>query len=55
MVQWLRLRTPNEGGLGSIPGLETRSHMPQLRVFMLQLKILRAAVKAQCNQINIFF
>ena len=25
-VQWLRLRT--EGGLGSIPGQEIRSHMP---------------------------
>ena len=31
MVQWLRLHTVNTGGLGSIPGQETRSHMPQLR------------------------
>ena len=29
--QWLRLRTPEAGGLGSIPGQETRSHMPQLK------------------------
>ena len=29
--QWLRLRTLNAGGLGSIPGQGTRSHMPQLR------------------------
>ena len=31
MVQWLRLCTPSAGGLGSIPGQGTRSHMPQLR------------------------
>ena len=31
MVQWLRLRAPDAGGLGSIPGQGTRSHMPQLR------------------------
>ena len=30
VVQWLRLHTPNAGGLGSIPGQGTRSHMPQL-------------------------
>ena len=29
-VQWLRLCTPNAGGLGSIPGQGTRSHMLQL-------------------------
>ena len=26
-VQWIRLRAPNAGGQGSIPGQETRSHM----------------------------
>ena len=31
VVQWLRLRAPNSGGLGSIPGQGTRSHMPQLK------------------------
>ena len=31
MVQWLRLRSPNAGGLGSIPGQGTWSHMLQLR------------------------
>ena len=36
MVQWLRLHVPNAGGLGSIPEQGTRSHMPQLRVQMLQ-------------------
>ena len=31
MVQWLRLRAPNAGGPGLIPGQGTRSHVPQLR------------------------
>ena len=31
VVQWLRLCAPNAGGLGSIPGYGTRSHMLQLR------------------------
>ena len=30
VVQWLRLHAPNAGGLGSIPGQGTRSHMLQL-------------------------
>ena len=30
VVQWLRLHTPNAGGLGSIPGQGTRPHMVQL-------------------------
>ena len=38
MVQWLRLHTPNAGGLGLIPAQGTRSHM-------LQLKILHATTK----------
>ena len=29
VVQWLRLHAPNARGLGSIPGLGTRSLMPQ--------------------------
>ncbi|TEA37609.1 hypothetical protein DBR06_SOUSAS5310036, partial [Sousa chinensis] len=45
VVQWLRLHTPNAGGLGSIPGQGTRSHTSQLRVRMLQLKNLHAASK----------
>ena len=36
---------PNAGGLGSIPGQGTRSHM-------LQLKILHSATKTGCSQIN---
>ena len=34
-VQWLRLCTSKEGGLGMIPGLGTRSHMLQLRACMM--------------------
>ena len=45
VVQWQRLHAPNAGGPGSIPGQGARSHMPQVRVCMLQLKILHAATK----------
>ena len=31
MVQWLRLHAPSEGGLGSNPGLGTRSQMSRIR------------------------
>ena len=27
VVQWIRLHAPNVGGLGPIPGQETKSHM----------------------------
>ena len=50
MVQWLRLHTPS--GLVSLLDQETRSHVLQLRVCMLQLKILSASAKTQCSQIN---
>ena len=55
VVQWLRLHTPNAGGLGLIPGQGTRSHMPQPSVRMPKLKILdapkipHAATKTQCK------
>ena len=42
MVQWLRLHAPNSGGPGSNPHQETRSHMLQPRIHMMQLKILNA-------------
>ena len=45
VVQWLELHIPNAGGLGSIPGQGTRSHVLQLtlcvsqwRPYTLQLK-----------------
>ena len=31
VAQWPRLRTLNAGGLDSVPGQGTRSHMPQLK------------------------
>ena len=34
-VQWLRLHAPCTRALSSIPGQGTRSHMPQIRVYML--------------------
>ena len=34
VVQCLRLQAPNAGGLGSVAGGGTRSHMPQLRACM---------------------
>ena len=37
-VQWLILHTPNAQVPGSIPGQGTRSHMPQLRVHVPQLR-----------------
>ena len=52
MVQWLRHCAPN---VGSIPGQGARSHMPQLRVCILQLKVPYAATKAQRSQINKYF
>ena len=45
VAQWIRLCAPNAGGPGSIPGQGTRSHMPQLRVGMSQLRSWRAATK----------
>ncbi|TEA30083.1 hypothetical protein DBR06_SOUSAS18210011, partial [Sousa chinensis] len=51
VAQWLRLCAPNAGGPGLIPGQGTRSHMPQLRVCMPQLRSQRAATKEPtcCN------
>ena len=37
-----------------VGSLDVRSHIPQLRVCMLQLKILHATTKTQCSQINKF-
>ena len=50
VVQWLRLCAPDAKGSISVQG--TRSHMPQIRVCILQLKILCATTKTQCSQIN---
>ena len=62
MDQWLRLRAPNAGGPGLIPGQGTRSRMPQLGAHVPQLKIPhaatkipRATTKTQHRQINKYF
>ena len=55
LVQWLRLHAPYAGGTSSIPGQGTRSHQLQLRVHMPQIKILHAATKNWCSQMNFFF
>ena len=56
VVQWLRLRAPNAGGLGLIPGrshmLQLRVHMPQLKIPHAATKISRATTKTQLSQIN---
>ena len=52
MAQWLGLHVPYAGGLGLITGQRARSHTWQLRVCMLQLKILNATTKIQHSQIN---
>ena len=50
VVPWLRFHAPNAEGPGSIPGQGTRSHMPQIRVFLLYLKIPNVATKTQYSQ-----
>ena len=52
VIQWLRLCALNAGGLGSIPGQTTRSHMLKLRVCMPKRKIPYTAPKTWHNQIN---
>ena len=51
VAQWLRLRTPNAGGLGLIPGQGTRSHI-HASTKEPQVRSLPAATKTRCNQIN---
>ena len=46
LIQWLRFWASSAGGLGSIPGQGGRSHMLQLRVHMLQRKLLHVTTKA---------
>lgn len=45
MVQWLGLGILNAESLDLIPGQGIGSHMPQLRVYMLQLRILMPQLK----------
>ena len=45
VVRWLRLHAPNEGSPGTIPGQDSRAHMPQT-------KSLHAVTKSWCSQVN---
>ena len=38
MAQWLRLRVPNAGDPGLIPGQGTRFYMPQLKIMHVETK-----------------
>ena len=53
MVQGLRLRVPDAGGPGSTLRQETRSHMPQLRAPVPQLKfcVLWLRPSADCGEV----
>ena len=59
VVQWVILRAPNAGGLGSIPGLGTTSLMPAATKDLAYCnqestccnqKIPHAATKTRCSQ-----
>ena len=52
MVQLPRLLAPKAGVLGLIPGQGTRSHVPQLVVRMLQLKMPAATTKTLYGQMK---
>ena len=56
MVQWLKLYAPNARGLGLTPGQGTKSHVAQLNIphAAMKIKILSAATKTWCSQINIY-
>ena len=47
VVQWLGCLVANAGGLSSIPGQGTRSHVLQLEVCIPQLKIPHAATRIE--------
>ena len=49
MVWWLRLHASNAGGLGSIPGQGTRSHMPQPRPGVTKQIIKKKKKRMQWN------
>ena len=50
VVQWVRLHAPSAGGLGSMPGQGTRSHMhAATKSLHATGKIPRAAAKARSS------
>ena len=54
MFQWPRLHVPNAGGQDSVLGQGTRSHMPQLRVLMPQLKVLCLVQFKSLSRVRLF-
>ena len=49
VVQWLRLHMLNARSLGSIPGQETRPHMPQLKIPHIATKSSQVAMTGKCS------
>ena len=54
MFQCTRLHVPNAGGQDSVLGQGTRSHMPQLRVLMPQLKVLCLVHFKSLSRVRLF-
>ena len=54
-VQRLRHHAPSAGVLSLIAGQGTRSHMPRVRICMLQLQIPRVATKTQHSLHKLIF
>ena len=54
MFQCTRLHVPNAGGQDSVLGQGTRSHMPQLRVLMPQLKVLCLVQVKSLSRVRLF-
>ena len=54
MFQCTRLHVPNAGGQDSVLGQGTRSHMPQLRVLMPQLKVLCLVQFKSLSRVRLF-
>lgn len=54
VIQWLTLHSPKAGGPGSSHAQETRSHLLQLRILMVQwrLNICMLQLNKWCSQIN---
>ena len=45
VVQWLRLCTPNAGGLGLIPGQDSRPYRPRLKILPVTNKTWHSQIK----------
>ena len=52
VIQWLSLHAPQAGAPCSIPGQETRCHMPQLKIQCSQIKIYIYFLKSSMRPIE---